>query len=65
MGIIADHLQVSNYMICDNDVRIKQPHLGLTGESLANALRATVSFNASKAEVDRLEQKFLGLFSKL
>lgn len=65
MGIIADPLQVSHYMICDNDVRIEQPHWELKGESLENALRATVSFNASKAEVDRLEQKFLGLFSKL
>lgn len=44
---------------------IKQPHWELTGESSADALRATVSFNATKTEVDKLEQKFLGLFSKL
>ena len=52
-------------MICDNDARIEQPHWKITEESSANALRATVYFNASKAEVDRQEQKFLGLFSGL
>ena len=56
MGIIADPLQVSHYMICDSDVRIEQPHWKITDESSANALRATVYFNASKAEVDRLEK---------
>lgn len=65
LGIITDPLQVSHYMICDNDARIEQPHWELKGKSSANALRATVYFNASKAEVDRLEQKFLGLFSRL
>ena len=64
-GIITDPLQVSHYMICDNDVRIEHPHWKLTGESSANALHATVYFNASKTEVDRLEQKFLGFFLKL
>lgn len=65
LGIITAPLQVSHYMICDNDARIEQPHWELKGKSSANALRATVYFNASKAEVDRLGKKFLGLFSEL
>ena len=64
-GLISDPLQVSHYIICDNAVRIEQPHRPITEESSAGAIKATVYFNAPKSEVDKLEGKFNKLYAKL
>lgn len=64
-GLIRDPLRVSHYIICDNAVRIEQPHLPITDESSAGTIKATVYFNAPEPEVAKLETKFNELYNQL
>ena len=64
-GLISDPLQVSHYIICDNAVRIEQPHLPITNESSAGTIKATVYFRTKKEEVDALETDFNALYNRL